>query len=54
MWLIGRPVLTVDATDEESTKLAELVPTAGLYSVFYYSGDTKLAEGIFEVLPADR
>ena len=34
--------------------LAELVPTAGLYSVTYYAGDAKLAEGIFEVLPPDR
>jgi hypothetical protein len=46
------PQLTVVATDE--VQLADLVPTAGLYSVSYYSGDTKLAEGIFEVLPADR
>ena len=34
--------------------LEDLVPTAGLYSVTYYAGDAKLAEGIFEVLPPDR
>jgi hypothetical protein len=44
--------LKVVARDE--IPLAALVPTAGLYSVTYYSGDTKLAEGIFELLPRDR
>ena len=44
--------MTMVASDE--IQLADLVPTAGLYSVTYYSGDTKLAEGIFEVLPPDR
>jgi hypothetical protein len=44
--------LKVVARDE--IRLADLVPTAGLYSVTYYSGDTKLAEGIFELLPRDR
>ena len=34
--------------------LEDLVPTAGLYSVTYYAGDAKLAEGIFEVLPPNR
>lgn len=38
----------------DETPLEDLVPTAGLYSVTYYSGDAKLAEGIFEVLPPDR
>lgn len=46
------PQLTVVATDE--LQIADLVPTAGLYSVSYYAGDRKLAEGIFEVLPRDR
>jgi hypothetical protein len=30
------------------------VPTAGLYAVSYYSGDLKLAEGVFELLPPGR
>jgi hypothetical protein len=46
------PQLTVVATDE--LQIADLVPTAGLYSVSYYAGDRKLAEGIFEVMPRDR
>jgi len=44
--------LTMVASDE--APLGDLVPTAGLYSVAYYAGDMKLAEGIFEVLPPDR
>jgi len=44
--------LTIIGRDE--IPLEDLVPTAGLYSVTYYSGDAKLAEGIFEVLPPDR
>ena len=44
--------LTVVASDE--ARLEDLVPTAGLYSVTYYAGDMKLAEGVFEVLPPDR
>jgi hypothetical protein len=44
--------LTVIANDE--VPLDELVPTAGLYSVSYWAGDRKLAEGVFELLPPDR
>jgi hypothetical protein len=44
--------LTMIASDE--VRLEDLVPTAGLYEVRYYAGDTKLAEGVFEVLPPDR
>ena len=44
--------LMMVASDE--IRLADLVPTAGLYSVSYYAGETKLAEGIFELLPPDR
>jgi ribosomal protein L37E len=44
--------LTMVASDE--VQLADLVPTAGLYSVTYYSGNTKLAEGTFELLPPAR
>jgi hypothetical protein len=43
------PGLTMVASDE--VPLDDLVPTAGLYSVAYFAGDIKLAEGIFEVLP---
>jgi hypothetical protein len=49
---IGDAQLTMVATDE--LQLADLVPTAGLYSVSCYAGDRKRAEGIFEVLPRDR
>ena len=48
---LGDPELTMVASDE--VPLSELVPTAGLYAVSYYAGDTKLAEGIFELLPRD-
>ena len=44
--------LTMVASDE--VPLSELVPTAGLYAVTYYGGDTKLAEGVFELLPPER
>ena len=44
--------LAMVASDE--VLLDDLVPTAGLYEVRYFAGDTKLAEGIFEVLPPDR
>jgi hypothetical protein len=44
--------LTMVASDE--VPLADLVPTAGLYSVTYYGGDTKLAEGVFELLPPEQ
>jgi len=44
--------LTMIASDE--VPLADLVPTAGLYAVSYYSGDRKLAEGVFELLPPGR
>lgn len=44
--------LAMVASDE--VPLRDLVPTAGLYAVSYYAGDTKLAEGIFELLPPDR
>ena len=44
--------LAMVARDE--VPLEDLVPTAGLYEVRYFAGDTKLAEGIFEVLPPDR
>jgi hypothetical protein len=46
------PGLTMVASDE--VPLDDLVPTAGLYSVAYFAGDIKLAEGIFEVLPPER
>ena len=46
------PELTVIARDE--VPLEDLVPTAGLYEVRYFAGGTKLAEGVFEVLPPDR
>jgi hypothetical protein len=48
---LGDPALTVIGSDE--VLLGDLVPTAGLYSVSYYAGDTMLAEGIFELLPRD-
>lgn len=38
----------------DEVPLDDLVPTAGLYSVSYYDGKTKLAEGVFELLPSDR
>jgi hypothetical protein len=38
----------------DQVAIDELVPTAGLYSVSYFAGDEKLAEGVFEVLPPDR
>jgi hypothetical protein len=44
--------LMMIASDE--VPLADLVPTAGLYAVTYYGGDTKLAEGVFELLPPER
>jgi len=44
--------LTMVASEE--VPLHELVPTAGLYAVTYYAGETRLAEGIFELLPRDR
>lgn len=44
--------LSMVASDE--VPLTDLVPTAGLYSVTYYGGDTKLAEGVFELLPPER
>jgi hypothetical protein len=44
--------LAMIASDE--VRIEDLVPTAGLYEVRYYAGDTKLAEGVFEVLPQDR
>lgn len=44
--------LAMVARDE--VPLADLVPTAGLYSVTYFAGDTKLAEGVFELLPPVR
>lgn len=44
--------LTMVGSDE--VPLADLVPTAGLYSVTYYGGDTKLAEGVFELLPPEQ
>ena len=46
------PELAMIASDE--VQLEDLVPTAGLYEVRYYAGDTKLAEGVFELLPPDR
>ncbi len=46
------PELTMIASDE--VLLSDLVPTAGLYAVSYYSGDLKLAEGVFELLPPGR
>ena len=49
---LGDAELAMIGRDE--IPLADLVPTAGLYSVTYYAGDAKLAEGIFEVLPPDR
>lgn len=49
---LGDADLAMVASDE--VPLGDLVPTAGLYSVTYYAGDTKLAEGVFEVLPPDR
>jgi hypothetical protein len=42
---------TVIASDE--TPISELVPSAGIYAVTYYAGDTKLAAGVFEVLPRE-
>ena len=44
--------LTMIASDE--VPLSDLVPTAGVYSVSYYAGDVKLAEGVFELLPPGR
>jgi hypothetical protein len=44
--------LTVIGRDEIA--LTELVPTAGVYTVTYFSGERKLAAGSFEVLPAER
>ncbi len=44
--------LTMVASDE--VPLSVLVPTAGLYAVTYYGGGTKLAEGVFELLPPER
>jgi len=44
--------LTMVASEE--VPLHELVPTAGLYAVTYYAGETRLAEGIFELLPRGR
>jgi hypothetical protein len=38
----------------DEVAIDDLVPTAGLYTVTYYEGDAKLAEGVFEVLPPDR
>jgi hypothetical protein len=49
---LADPALTVIGREE--MPLGDLVPTAGLYSVAYYSGDAKLAEGVFELLPRDR
>ena len=44
--------LTMIASDE--MLLRDLVPTAGVYSVSYYAGDLKIAEGAFELLPPNR
>jgi hypothetical protein len=41
--------LAVIGSDEVA--VADLTPTAGLYAVSYFAGETKLAEGVFEVLP---
>lgn len=49
---LGDAELTMIASDE--VPLDELVPTAGLYAVTYYAGETRLAEGIFELLPRGR
>lgn len=49
--LAGAGVMSV-VRDEVA--IDELVPTAGLYSVSYFSGEAKLAEGVFELLPPDR
>ena len=49
---IRDPELSVIGRDE--VLVDDLVPTAGLYSVAYYDGDTKLAEGTFELLPPER
>lgn len=46
---LGDAELTMVASDE--VPIDELVPTAGLYAVTYYAGETRLAEGIFELLP---
>ena len=50
--VLGDAELPMIGRDE--VPLEGLVPTAGLYSVTYYAGNAKLAEGIFEVLPPDR
>ena len=49
---LSDPELAASARDEVPVR--DLVPTAGLYSVAYYADDTKLAEGVFELLPSDR
>jgi len=49
---LGDAELTMVASEE--VPLHELVPTAGLYAVTYYAGETRLAEGIFELLPRGR
>lgn len=38
----------------DEVAIDDLVPTAGLYTVTYYEGDAKIAEGMFEVLPPGR
>jgi hypothetical protein len=49
MVTLSHPGVTVIASDEVT--LSDLVPTAGVYSVAYYAGTEKLAEGVFELLP---
>ena len=56
---LSRGTIALDGADvmsvvRESVPIGDLVPTAGLYSVSYYEGDAKLAEGVFEVLPPNR
>ena len=38
----------------DEVPIGDLVPTAGLYTVSYFEGAAKLAEGVFEVLPPER
>ena len=56
---LSRDTITLAGTDlmsvvRDEVAIDELVPTASLYSVSYFAGEAKLAEGVFEVLPPGR